>query len=483
MKNTKQVLSIGLLAAGISLSACSGTVGGTSIESIGETPEESPDTTLIESEATIAIEALQALDSVAIEGTAVTEEGTYSVLSAYTAGYFYQRAECLESAIDEMDEEADPDGGEESGQASDVIGSGLVDFDFDPGSGEEESKPEATTTLYENYEGYLAIRSGLNRDNTVAYEALTDEEGEPIPYYGNPFEALSEENASYEDSVLAFDAAGMEVLLDLILPEALQDEVSSITIEFGEGYVPLSIAASGEELAYVGIFIEESSVLETIDWGIKPYGDEEGQDGVGEILKALQEATSYSVSYEGANYTMEVVYGKGVVVRDSVQQTPYACLGFLQDGDYCVPFMSDPSDDSLVYSDPIEGDAVDIYFETYGAGVTPDFGVAQQFFDVVDDDSLLAPERAYVTKVEFGTEFHKWLVPLCRFYLDYLFLSVDHDFCDYKPMGNGDLAIAGTVENPKMAFLYGTSDSYFSLTAQFSALNETELSVSLPSEA
>ncbi len=493
MKSRTKALAICLLASGLVLSSCSGTTATTGSEessvtestasddvssgesSSDESPDDSssdevpgetsssddPETSFSEED---AIAALKGLGSVALSGIAMInfpELGAldyYGMTGIYTDEYFYHGVS----------------------EGSDGTAVGTI----------------APLAVYENNGGYLATRS-LGRDNTVTYVNETDENGDPIAYsdvYYQPFANIDESSVIWDAetltlSLFASDVSdGLSVLFALTEPsEDYYVTYESYDVVFDENLSPVSLFSVGwaEMMGYTYIlsidldFVEPSSLEEGLDWGVEPYPDEEGQDGVGEILETLQNATSYTAylgyssysSYEGM-WEIKVVDGVGVYAKNTYTSSP-THRGTLQVGDSYVTFDGLSSTGNAFYqtSEPIEGNAVDAYFASVGEGVTPDYDVAQQFFDVNGS--------SYELKEEFGTEYFKYLLPIYGLLEDVYpdgFFDISYDW------GGGDvdaypLTISGTTANPKISFLYNIGDWPYNYNVTFKDINSTTIDI------
>lgn len=167
---------------------------------------------------------------------------------------------------------------------------------------------------------------------------------------------------------------------------------STVEITFSDAFVPTglsfanSVSGSGNkaDISYTATFVDPSTV--TINHPV-PYEAVEGQDKVGELLTALNEATSYTATFDGDLYSLvlTLVEGKGVVLANPDGSEPEGTMA-TSDTEYVEFFNVDDNNVPNASSYVQTGDPVAAFYgDDYPV---PDFAFAQELFSVNDDGTF-----------------------------------------------------------------------------------------------
>lgn len=317
------------------------------------------------------------------------------------------------------------------------------------------------TQIYRKSETGGCVVEYLDRDNavkTVSDETVKFSENFVNPFSTFPTISIQVDTSTYiatvnTDQYLTYFINLMWLTINMGFDSYYEPDF--VQVSFTKDLVPYRMYAHGQdtslgesEINYYGEFVSKEDLHEMV---IPTHEKQEGQEPLGEMFKALQEATSYSaslkktyISSDGNTETsasLIVDESKGVVETSSegIAGTYASEGGYyeINGGEGAVATAS---------STLKEGKAFNAYFSnTHYGDITPDFAYSETHFTVNEDGSFTLDDPYTYQQVEYMMPDNAWntftgrtsgyVYPLCT--------NID----------DGSLVISGSVaEGIKIAY-------------------------------
>lgn len=277
----------------------------------------------------------------------------------------------------------------------------------------------------------------LDRDNTV--KIATTEETKFVDNYKQPFSTFpiiaispNEENyvaTIYTDQRYTYFIDLMWLTINMGFGDFYEPDY--VQISFDEDLNPYRIYAYGAYsgfgtsiVRYYGEFVKKEDLH---DMEITIFAHQEGQEPLGEMLKALQDADKYSASITKTKNSDGTVTNASLIVDEAkgvVETSSEGIVGTYAGENGYYTISGGEGSAATATSALLEGDAFKAYFsDTYYGDIAPDFVYSEDQFIVNADGSFTLDAPYTYMQIEYLLPDNAWntmtanqhVYPTCTF--------------------------------------------------------------------